>query len=382
MPKVAYFSNQFSSKQGHGIARYARELFSAMRKHSDECELIPIAAWSDLESESLSQLKKNSNLEILPMGRRGVAGSWTYLNFPPIEWLSRNKFEIVHAVALGYPIATRKKFITTVHDIGPLTHPEFFSDTPPWLMEKSLKQAVNKASSLVCVSQSTADELNDYVRSKYNVNLQDRISVIHEGVSASFFSPTSFELTDTDFFKEGHPPYFLAVGKISPRKNFKSILQALSAVKDSIPHHLIVVGGNGWDFEQISIMVDELDIRDRVHFQGYVSDDKLKALYKSASTFIYPSLYEGFGLTILEAMASGCPVITSNTSSIPEVASNAASLIDPTSLDELIDAMIRHGSDKVDLNQMKQLGISRAKELSWNKCAHEMLQVYQQVSNE
>ena len=381
MLKIAYFSNQFSSVHGHGIARYSRELFSAMKAHKAECELIPIAAWSDLESAELKKLKLNSKLELLPLGRRGVAGSWTYLNFPRIETLSRNKFDIVHAVALGYPIATKKKLITTVHDIGPLTHPEYFSDTPPWLMEKTLKQSVNKASALVCVSRSTADELMEYVAHKYRVDLEDRIHVVHEGVSESFFEEANYELSSEDFFKNEHPPFFLAVGKISPRKNFKFILKALSELKDRIPHHLIVVGGNGWDYEQITLMVEELDIADRVHFQGYVSDDKLKALYRKASTFIYPSLYEGFGLTILESMASGCPVISSNSSSIPEVAGQAASLIDPSSIQELTRAMYQHATNEVDLKSMAKKGIERAKELSWQKCANEMLELYQLVSS-
>ena len=186
MKNIAYFSNQFSSKHGHGIARYSKHLFSAMQSLASGIKVTPVAAWSDLENDELRALQSETDLNILKLGRRGVAGLWTYLNFPPLEWLLKDRIDLVHAVALGYPIATNKPFVVTIHDLGPLTHPHFFSDTPPWLMERSLKQAVKKASAFICVSQSTANELLNYVLKQYSQDISDRIKVIHEGVSPFF----------------------------------------------------------------------------------------------------------------------------------------------------------------------------------------------------
>lgn len=380
MMKIAYFSNQFSSRQGHGVARYAHELYEAVEALDGNTEITPVAAWSDRDDEDLLKLQGRTGLQILPWGRKLTPFFWNYLGFPRIESWVDKPVDIVHAVSLGYPVATKKPYVVTVHDIGPLTHPEYFSKTPPWIMERSLKQAVKRATAIICVSQATADSVVEYVQTKYKLNIEARISVVLEGVSEVYFDdPNMGSLDGLENLPPPNCPFILSAGKISPRKNFHGVIKALGILKDKVDHHLVAVGGDGWDFEQVKNLVDESGLADRVHFLGYVTDDQLKSLYRRASFYIHPSLFEGFGLTILEAMASGCPVITSNCSSLPEVAGDAALLIDPTDVEEMAHAIELIVSDEDLAVRLRKAGVERAKAFSWEKTAMGVLDIYQSV---
>lgn len=380
MPNIAYFSNQFASRNGHGIARYAHDLYTALNELKDHPNIIPVAAWSDRNISDLNKLKKETNLKLLSTGRRLTPLVWAFLDFPKIEQLLSEKVDIVHALSLGYPIATKKPYVVTIHDLGPLTHPQYFTDKPPWIMEKSLKQAVKKADAFICVSQSTANSLESYVLQKFNQNISNRIHVTLEGVSHSFFNkPTIIDIPHWKGFNPSSEPFVLAVGKISPRKNINVIIEAIARIKNSITHSLVVVGGNGWEYKSVKEFVKKEGLEDRVHFLGYVTDEELHFLYKQASVFVYPSLFEGFGLTILEAMASGCPVITSNISCLPEIAGDAAQLINPNSVQEVSEAIEAICTNNHFSTDLIKKGESRARGFTWEKCAREVSKVYQLV---
>ena len=154
------------------------------------------------------------------------------------------------------------------------------------------------------------------------------------------------------------------------------MIRALEKLKSSIPHHLVTVGGDGWDFQEVKNLVSSFGLVDRVHFLGYVSDEQLRTLYAQATLFIYPSLFEGFGLPVLEAMASGCPVITSSISSLPEVAGDAALLINPHSVGDVTVAMESICNNPDFANELKIMGRKRASLFSWKRCAEETLLVY------
>lgn len=377
MMKVAYFSNQFASKQGHGLARYSRSLFGALQALDDEINMLPVAAWSSLDDVALDELKSKTGLRLMSLGRRLTPLAWTFLNNPPIEYLLQESIDIVHAVALGYPIATKKPFVVTVHDLGPLTHPEFFTNTSPWIMKRSLARAVKQADAIICVSNSTADELTSYVGD----SLGDRIEVIPEGVSSDFFipSPPDCLQTLTDLPSLG-TPFILATGKISPRKNIHGLIHAITRLSDSIPHHLVLVGGDGWGMDDMYQKLSRSNIKERVHFPGYVSDEQLRALYAQASVYVHASLYEGFGLTVLEAMAAGCPVITSNISSLPEVVGDAALLVDPYNENEMAEAIKSICTDRQLVEEYISRGYGRAKLFTWEHSAEQTANLYHRVA--
>ncbi|MDA3896034.1 MAG: glycosyltransferase family 1 protein [Desulfobacteraceae bacterium] len=374
---IAYFSNQFADAEGHGLARYSHQLYSSLRKTRLDLKVTPVAAWSSRNADGVKQLRDAYNLRLLPWGRRWTPLAWTFLDRPPIEHWLDDPVDVVHAVSLGYPVATRKPYVVTVHDIGPLIHPEFFEKTSPWIMKRSLKQAMAKADAIICVSTSTANELESYS----NQNLADRIHVVHEGVSPSFFRKTTSEcLTSLKNLPAPGVPFILSTGKLSPRKNVGRIIQALSQISDTIPHHLVLVGASGWGMAEILKEINNPAFAHRIHQVGYVSDEQLRALYSIASLYIHPSLYEGFGLTVLESMAAGCPVVTSNVYSLPEVVGDAALFVDPYSVAEIaaaIQSVCLDASLKTDLVRR---GRARAKTFTWDRCAGKVAAIYESVA--
>ena len=370
---VAYFSNHFVESKGHGIARYVHQLYDAIQAVRPDIRLIPVSSLSEEKIHNLSRLKKESNLKLLPWGRYATALSWGFLKRPCLEHWLGNSFDLVHAPNLGYPVPTKKPYVVTVHDVGPLTRPEFFSKRSIRWMKLGFAYMVKKAAGIICVSQATADE----VLSKAGKHLGNRLHVIHEGVDPMFFDESDEKcLVDLPGLPPKGTPFCLAAGAISPRKNVLSIVHAMERLKDDLPHHLCLVGGAGWDVTEVFRRFHDSPIGERIHYLGYVSDAQLHALYSLADVFVYPSLFEGFGLTVLEAMASGCPVVTSNISSLPEVAGDAAVLVDPYDVSSIAKAIFEVCSDTTFNTEISSLGKKRAQKFSWDQCARQVVDVY------
>lgn len=369
--RVAYFSNQFADLRGHGLARYARELHRALLDE-DALDVVPVAGWSSLPSDALTKLKEETGLQLTGLGRRGTSHLWTFLDRPPVERLLKVSPDVVHAVSLGYPVATRKPFAVTIHDLGPLTHPEYFLNTRPWVMRRSLDQAVKKASVIVCVSQSTADEVRDYV----GPAVEGRLRVVLEGVSDEFFEPCDPSVLERVDLPPSGVPFILSAGKISPRKNLQGLLRAMARILDEIPHHLVLVGGDGWHSPEFRQELMRESFAQRVHQVGYVTDKELRALYRAASLYVQPSLYEGFGLPVIEAMASGTPVITSNRSSLPEVAGKAGVIVDTADPEALASSIVEVLSSETALTRMAKAGQAHASGFRWSAAARQMVEVY------
>jgi glycosyltransferase involved in cell wall biosynthesis len=174
------------------------------------------------------------------------------------------------------------------------------------------------------------------------------------------------------------PGYVLSVGSLEPGKNRARLFHALKALReDGIHAHLAIVGQPAWKYEAEATLVDELGMSDRIHYLGYVQAADLPALYSAASVFAFPSLYEGFGLPVIEAMACGVPVLTSELSATAEVAGNAAVLVDPQDIEAIRDGLRELLSDSGRREHYARLGIKRAAEFSWKRAADETHSVYQ-----
>ena len=177
--------------------------------------------------------------------------------------------------------------------------------------------------------------------------------------------------------------YILYTGTLEPRKNIVSLIRAFDAIKkeSGIPHRLVIAGKKGWLFDDIFSAVEELGLVDEVIFTGYVPGEDLPYLYNGASLFAYPSKYEGFGLPPLEAMACGCPVVSSNSSSLPEVVGDAGLMVAPEQTNDLArEAMLKVLSDSSLRDSMRCRGLERAAMFSWKRCARETLDVYRCVT--
>lgn len=175
-------------------------------------------------------------------------------------------------------------------------------------------------------------------------------------------------------------PYILNVGTLEPRKNLDGLLRAFAQAKRAgIPHSLVIAGARGWGESRLAGLPEELGIADSVLFLGFIDEHDLPHLYANAAFFVYPSLYEGFGLPVLEAMASGTAIITANTSSLPEVAGDAALFVDPRSDNEIATAIIRLAGDLGACKELVAKGIKQAGSFSWDRTVAETVAVYAEL---
>lgn len=209
----------------------------------------------------------------------------------------------------------------------------------------------------------------------------DKITVIHLA-AGEHFRPQAEPVIHSVLDRTGvRQPYILYVGSIEPRKNLIRLLEAFAQLRHwSTRWDLVVVGGrNIWKSSPVGETTEKLELKHFVHFTGYIPDSDLPGIYNGADLFVFPSLYEGFGLPVLEAMACGTPVITSNTSSLPEVAGDAALLVDPYNVEEIAAAMRHVLEDSALANDLRERGLEHAKKFSWEKTARQTISVYEKV---
>jgi glycosyltransferase involved in cell wall biosynthesis len=176
-------------------------------------------------------------------------------------------------------------------------------------------------------------------------------------------------------------PFILSVGAFEPRKNLTRVVEAFGLVADRIPHNLVIVGPAGWKNEKILEKLTASKVRERIHHVGYVSAEELPQLYSAADVFIFASIYEGFGIPALEAMASGTPVISSNASSLPEVVGNAARLVDPFSIEDIGSAIVEVSMDESKKKKMKEASLEQARKFSWDRTAQQMIRIFDSLAH-
>jgi glycosyltransferase involved in cell wall biosynthesis len=257
--------------------------------------------------------------------------------------------------------------IVTVHDITFELHPEWFPERVRRMLSLLVPLTLRRASHVITISASTKRDISE----QYGVP-PEKITVTQLAPRKAFSDATSRRPSDE--------PFFLYVGNVEPRKNIATILRAMRIMHDrSVPARLAVVGKIGYHDAEIRQLVYELRLRGWVRFTGYLSDEQLKQLYSSCIALVHPALYEGFGLTPLEAMAQQVPVIASNTSSIPEVVGDAAILLDPRSPERWADTMELVMRDCDLQSSLATKGLQRARLFSWNRCARETVDVYRAV---
>ncbi len=375
LPQVAFFSNHFAIPNGHGVARYTRKAFEHLRNECKDWNILPVACWSGHPAQVTAELKSAMNFQVLPWGRKITPLAWTFLNAPPIETWLPGQTDILHITSLGYPVATRLPLVVTIHDMGPFTHPQYFKNVNKWLLEKSLSQAVKDAQIIICVSKATQNELCAYT----GVN-REKTKVVYEGVDRSLFKDSGSpgdcpSLTGPDM----DTPFLLCVGQMNPRKNLGRVIDAFERIAPKISHHLAIVGAGGWDKDEIIQRIRGSAFRERVHDLGYVSEERLHALYQTADAYVHPSLLEGFGLTVLEAMAAGCPVLTSRVSSLPEIAGDAALQVDPGDTDEIAASLLRLCRDSSLRERLRKKGRKRAAQFTWENCAKDIHRIYEEI---
>lgn len=294
-----------------------------------------------------------------------------------ISRLARKKnVDLLHQPAFSAPILYSGKKIVTIHDVISL----FYSNIPFFSRQyysKWMPFSYHFADHFITISHHSK---NDIV-SKLTIN-PDRITVINLAADVKYHLKPSKSDVDK-VLRKYHisRPYLLNVGTINPRKNLEFLVRVFAEAKQkfNLPHKLIIVGKKGWHYDRLFQLVLSRGLVKDIIFTGYVDDDDKPALYHDADAFLFPSIYEGFGLPPLEAMTCATPVISSNTSSLPEVMGNGGILLDPTNEASWIEAIGGVLTNKSLASELATKGRRQAASFSWDRCAKETLDVYRRV---
>lgn len=280
---------------------------------------------------------------------------------------------------LGFPLISARRVarVATVHDLIPMLLPETVTRRHRWIRGAALAGVVKWADRLIADSHATARDLFD----RYPAAV-DKTRVVHLGVDPRF-APASAEAVSAVRSRFALPPaYLLYVGTLEPVKNLERLFEAYGILSQRDPEvpPLVIAGRRGWLYEGILRRVGELQLASRVVLCGFVPDEALPALLTGAMVFVFPSLYEGFGLPVLEAMACGAPVITSDRSSLPEIAGGAAVLVDPKNPAAIADGIQQLLDHSEDRKALAQQGIARASQFRWEDAARQTLAVYREAT--
>ena len=369
--RVVHFNDHFFHRIPFGLARYGHELFRETQTQQD-LSVLPVGIWTNLEAPALARLREQTGALLLGGGRKLWASGWHFVGLPRLEWVIGD-FDVLHICAPGYRIPTHRPSVVTIHDIGLITHPHFFSPQYRWLFRGHMRDLLQRNARIIAVSRHTAEEF----RRAFGSGL--RVDVVHEGVADVFLEPPEAVLVEQMRARIG-APFFLSAGSFNPRKNLLRVCRAFAAIADRVPHSLVLVGARGWDDDEVWAELDTPALRGRVHTLGFVADRELCALYAAADALVFASLFEGFGLPAVEAMGAGCPVIASNTTSLPEVVGDAGLLVDPVDTQAISSAMCRLASDAPLRADLSARGRERARQFSWARARDATCAVYRELA--
>jgi len=366
-----------AATQGAGIGRYTRELMRALLAlPSDHRYSFFYASHNRIDESKIENLK--SKIHRLPFHDKWLMRIWQRLRLPiPVE-LIVGKVDLFHSPDFTLPpTLPGVPTLLTVHDLSFIRDPESAWPSLRAFLNKAVPRSVKRATHVLADSQATKNDLIELFGTP-----AEKITVLYSGVEARFAPVRDQAEIDRVCAKYQLPrPFILSVGTLQPRKNYARLIEAFAAITSGAPHHLVITGGKGWLYESIFEQVQRSGLEGRVHFPGFVDDADLPALYSAADVFALVSLYEGFGLPLLEAMACGTPVIGSNVSSLPEVIGDVGVQIDPRSVDDIARALTQMIEQPELRERSIGMGPERAQAFTWDKAARELLAIYDQVAH-
>lgn len=357
-----------------GIGRYAIELLHALAALPDAPEIVLLTT----EREDHHGLWDRFEHHALP-GCRLVPALMVAGN--PLLSIATRRYglDIIHdpngiAPFFGPRMGARR--VVTIHDTLVYVYPETHNRLDTWRFRWMLPQATTRADMVLTDSDCSRADIQRYLAVP-----GEKVRAFPIGVNAAFHPiPAGAERDAVLARYSVEPPYLLYVGGITGRKNIARLFEAYAQVRVPRPDLRLVIGGKRqWHTEEMDMTFRRLDIAGQVRFTGYVDDADLPALYSAAEAFVFPSLYEGFGLPPLEAMACGTPVITSNTSSLPEAVGDAGLQVDPYDVDALANAITRVLTDDTLRTHLRERGIVRAAQFTWQRVAEGALATYRTV---
>jgi glycosyltransferase involved in cell wall biosynthesis len=356
---------------GAGIGQYTVRLALALTRLNQEDEIILLQSRKD--RQPLVKESRVRRIGLWTPSHNRLEQAMLALEFP----LRGLDFDLLHSPDFIPPLRLNHfKSVITVHDLAFLRWPHFLTEDSARYYGQ-VDQAVERADHIIAVSHSTK---NDLVR--LTGAPPEKITVVHEAANPLYRHVPRGEALAALQGKFPLPEEFIFfVSTIEPRKNISTLLRAYRQLRDDYKATagLVLAGAIGWLSDQVFAEVEQLDLQQHVTFLGRVENEDLLYLYNAACCLAHPAFYEGFGLTPLEAMACGTPVIVSNVSSMPEVVGDAALLVDPNNPEELAVAMYRLLSDEALRAELRAKGLARASVFSWERAARETQAVYDRV---
>ena len=388
----AHLLSLTESYRGAGINWYIRNLLTHLPRVDRDNRYTAFLGDRRFTSSGLTL-----RLSRLPTSRPVVRIFWEQVAQPFA--LRKEGVDLLHALAFVTPLLSPCPSVITIYDLSFILYPESFKGSKRFYLSLFTRLSARRARRIIAISQSTK---GDVVR-LLGVS-PDKVEVVYCGIDEAF-CPLPGDQVATFRSKRGLPERFiLFVGTIEPRKNVTRLIEAFAGLKSQVTGprlrpeahpegsqvagdlgpvtwdlRLVIGGAKGWFYEDVFARVKELGVEGEVMFPGYISAGELPLWYNAAELFVYPSLYEGFGLPPLEAMACGTPVVAANTSSLPEVVGEAGLTVDPLAVEELTEAMRRVLDDEALRQEMRERGLRRAQGFSWTKTAQETGQVYRRA---
>lgn len=347
-----------------GIGRYLQTLLPDLIPLLDADRIVLLGKPGDLEGETWMRdpriLLRGFPARIFSVAEQLAAARNLYRD-TDLLWVPH----------YNIPLLYRGKLVVTVHDVCQLAHPETLAnDLQRWYARTLLSAVASRARAILCVSEFSAGEVQKYLRVP-----SERLNVIYPPIS------NPWKQLDPEQPPRSGGRYLLAVGNVKKHKNMKRLIEAFGLVRDQIPHDLIIVG------QQAGFINPEADLSSttsllegRVRFTGHVSEADLRRHYRNADALVFPSIYEGFGSPVVEAMAQGCPVACSRAASLPEVAGDAALYFDPFSAEDIRRALLQIAGNEELRKHLGQRGLRRAEKFRGTACARDTARVINRVA--
>lgn len=363
--------------QGAGIGRYTRNLVDALLR-VDQQDRFTLYSSERPSGERGFPQAPNLRARAGPLDNRRMTILWHRLRAPlPIEVLA-GRADVLHAPDFSLPPTLGARTVVTIHDLAFMTHPECAVPALRTYLNRVVPRATKRADHIIAVSQRTADDLVELLGVA-----PKKLTVIHLGIDLSVRRVTdAATLADAQERYGLRLPFALAVGTIEPRKNFARLIEAFAVARGQTggPAQLVIAGRKGWLYDDVFETVERLRLGDAVRFLDYVPDADLATLYSLAAVVAMPSLYEGFGIPVVEAMVCGAPVVASTGGSLPEIVGDAGLLVAPEDTSALADALVRAMDDAQLREQLITRGYARARAFNWDAAARQHVAVYHAVA--
>lgn len=367
-----------------GVGHYTYQLIRHLLEIDQENEYVLFFDYRVREKDVAKFSKPNVKIKFYPFSDYKKFLPGAYNEILGTATLVKEELDVIHTTShlSRIPVSYRGKTIVTINDLAAHKTPNAFHRISVAKNKMALNMMVAKADKVIAVSQSIKKDLQDVLECP-----ADKIEVIYSGFDKRFSEPsTSTREKVLQKYGIGNEKYMLFLGTIEPAKNIAKLLEAFKIFKqDKISkgieaeYKLVLAGKNGWMAKEYREIAKDLGIDRDVIFTGYIIGDEIVSLFSQADFFVMPSLYEGFGTTVLEAFATGTPAIVSGVSSIPEIAGEAAEFVDPLDSQNIANAMFKLAGDENLKQSLREKGKKQVEKFNWEKCARETLDVYKNL---